>query len=154
MIQDHNKHIYRVLSWIFNFNICKLGGHYGGRHLLWQWSRSWQCQVEGAASPASARWYSKHNGCDPLWRSIVAYVQGTTVGKASFPLSLSEETDEQPGALASEGYSPSAFLADVSSHLQCVPRYHQNCSQWPAENSAVVQRIPYEIPSWLSPFHS
>ena len=105
MVQDH-KYLYRVLSWIFNFNICKLGRGNGGRHLLRQWGRPWQCQVEGAASPASAMWYSKHNGCDPHWRSTVAYVQCATVGKASFPLSLPKETDE-PGALASEGYSPS-----------------------------------------------
>ena len=65
--------------------------------------------------------------------------------KSKFPsLSLPEETDE-PGALASEGYSPSAFLAGVSSNLQCVPRYHQNCSHWPAENYPVVQRIPYGL---------
>ena len=25
MVQDHNEHIYRVLSLIFNFHICKLG---------------------------------------------------------------------------------------------------------------------------------
>ena len=40
--------------------------------------------------------------------------------KSQFPslsLSLPEETDE-PGALASEGYSPIAFLVGVSSHLQ------------------------------------
>ena len=174
MVQDHNKHIYTVLSRIFNFHICKLGRplskiiissitffamnskvtgiythivmvQHHNKHIYWvlSWIFNFHIHMQIRASYMQIRASLWWQTCAPSMRSDLA----ASVGRASFPLSLPEETDE-PWALASEGYSPSAFLVGVSSHLQCVPRYHQNCSHWPwpAENSPVVQRIPYECP--------
>ena len=58
------------------------------RASLWRQTRApamrpWQCQVEGAASPASARWYGKHNGCDPHWRSSIRWMHNCW--KSHFP---------------------------------------------------------------------